>query len=245
MRPPAPPYLPASRLLPPVLLRLFFFFFLLLSSFLPLSPSPCCLGLFMEIHSFMPSHRSLSVSLPPGGRACDASPLSSHFLLSQSGAAPAPERPPGWDTRGQRRAVGPSPSEGGERRGGGEEGMGWDGGVWARHRRAPGGTGGLCHRSPRPRIPHPTPPHPTLQGFSVLSLVRLSPRRAAAHRLSLPTGPSSPSQPSWGTLPPLFSSLLAHSTARPSSSSSTASAPAQERIPLGGALPHPRRLEKR
>lgn len=66
-------------------LRLFLSSFLLL-----LSPSPCCLGLFMEIHSFMPSHRSLSVSLPPGGRACDASPLSSHFLLSQSGAAPTP-----------------------------------------------------------------------------------------------------------------------------------------------------------
>lgn len=81
---PAPPYLPASRLLLPALLRLF-----LLLSFLLLSPSPCCLGLFMEIHSFMPSHRSLSLSLPPGGRACDASPLSSHFLLSQSGAAPA------------------------------------------------------------------------------------------------------------------------------------------------------------
>lgn len=64
---------------------------LFLSSFLLLlSPSPCCLGLFMEIHSFMPSHRSLSVSLPPGGRACDASPLSSHFPLSQSGAAPTP-----------------------------------------------------------------------------------------------------------------------------------------------------------
>lgn len=79
-----PPYLPASRLLLPALLRLF-----LLLSFLLLSPSPCCLGLFMEIHSFMPSHRSLSLSLPPGGRACDASPLSSHFLLSESGAAPA------------------------------------------------------------------------------------------------------------------------------------------------------------
>lgn len=82
---PAAPYLPASRLLLPALLRLF----LLLSFLLLLSPSPCCLGLFMEIHSFMPSHRSLSLSLPPGGRACDASPLSSHFLLSQSGAAPA------------------------------------------------------------------------------------------------------------------------------------------------------------
>lgn len=68
-------------------LRLFLSSCLLL---LLLSPSPCCLGLFMEIHSFMPSHRSLSVSLPPGGRACDASPLSSHFLLSQSGAAPSP-----------------------------------------------------------------------------------------------------------------------------------------------------------
>lgn len=80
--------LPAGLASAATLLRLF------LSSSLPLllllSPSPCCLGLFMEIHSFMPSHRSLSVSLPPGGRACDASPLSSHFPLSQSGAAPTP-----------------------------------------------------------------------------------------------------------------------------------------------------------
>lgn len=188
VRPPAPPYLPASRLLLPALLRLF----LLLSSFLLLSPSPCCLGLFMEIHSFMPSHRSLSVSLPPGGRACDASPLSSHFLLSQSGAAPAPKRRPSWDTRGQRRAVGPSPSAGG-RRGGGET---RGGRAWARHRPA---LGGIPAGSVSPRGGHPG-----------LSAVPIAPRSRSARAAAAAERARVNSQPP-GNPRPLFPSLLAPS----------------------------------
>lgn len=162
----------------------------------------------------MPSHRSLSVSLPPGGRACDASPLSSHFLLSHSGAAPA--------RRGGRagtRVGSDGPGERPPARGG------RGGRTWALG-------GGVQMVSGTRRWGVGPPP-----GLSALPSARPIRRHAAAHRRppqssGYPRGGSQPhSRPAPGQ-PSLPFSLSARplrpNPVRPSSPSPAASAPAAE-----------------
>lgn len=146
----------------------------------------------------MPSHRSLSVSLPPGGRACDASPLSNHFLLAHSGAAPSPDWGPGW------------------------------GHAWAAPDRGSGPHGGVGGgRGYGTDLPPPPPPPGGLvqavsgarhrgvgspPGLSVPLSARPIPRHAAAHHRSLPAGPFPAATQQllprrghgWARIPPTF-----------------------------------------
>lgn len=161
----------------------------------------------------MPSHRSLSVSLPPGGRACDASPLSSHFLLSHSGAAPA-RRGGRAGTRVGRDGPGERPPARGGR----------GGRAWALG-------GGVQTISSARRWGVGPPP-----GLSALPSARPIRRHAAAHRWSPQnSGYRGGSQPHPRPAPgppslPFFLSArpLLPNPVRPSSPSPAASAPAAE-----------------